>query len=73
MELSSNHQPVLYRKWRPRKFDDLVGQEPIVKTLQNAIQNNQSSHAYLFTGPRGTGKTTAGRIFAATINCQDKE
>ena len=73
MELSSNHQPVLYRKWRPRKFDDLVGQEPIVKTLQNAIQNNQSSHAYLFTGPRGTGKTTAGRIFASTINCQDKE
>ncbi|MDG1990227.1 MAG: DNA polymerase III subunit gamma/tau [Dehalococcoidia bacterium] len=73
MELASNHQAVLYRKWRPRKFDDLVGQEPIVKTLQNAIQNNQASHAYLFTGPRGTGKTTAGRIFAATINCKDKE
>lgn len=60
----------LYRKWRPRKFVDVVGQSHITKTLQNAILNNQFSHAYLFSGPRGTGKTSAAKIFAQAINCE---
>lgn len=60
----------LYRKWRPRKFADVVGQSHITKTLQNAILNNQFSHAYLFSGPRGTGKTSAAKIFAQAINCE---
>ena len=58
--MSANYQAVLYRKWRPRIFDDLVGQQSIVQTLVNSITNNQLAHAYLFSGPRGTGKTTAG-------------
>ena len=48
----------LYRVWRSQRFDDLVGQEAITKTLKNAIQQQKTSHAYLFTGPRGTGKTS---------------
>ncbi len=52
----------LYRVWRPQRFADLVGQEMITKTLQNAIVTGQTSHAYLFTGPRGTGKTSAAKI-----------
>ncbi|HEY4599861.1 MAG TPA: DNA polymerase III subunit gamma/tau [Cerasibacillus sp.] len=60
----------LYRKWRPRTFADVVGQSHITKTLQNAILNNQFSHAYLFSGPRGTGKTSAAKIFAQAINCE---
>ena len=59
----------LYRKYRPNKFDDVVGQNIIIKTLKNSIKNNHFSHAYMFFGPRGTGKTTVSKIFARSINC----
>lgn len=59
----------LYRKWRPQKFEDMVGQTAVTKTLKNAIIHHKTSHAYLFTGPRGTGKTSAAKIFAKVINC----
>lgn len=60
----------LYRTWRPRNFKDVVGQTHITRTLQNAIAQEKFSHAYLFSGPRGTGKTSAAKIFAKTINCE---
>lgn len=59
----------LYRVWRPQKFEDLVGQELITKTIKNALITKQTSHAYLFSGPRGTGKTSLAKIFAKAINC----
>src|SRR5690554_4006043 len=59
----------LYRTYRPQKFSEVVGQEHIVRTLQNSIENNKTSHAYLFSGPRGTGKTSVARIFAKALNC----
>lgn len=59
----------LYRKWRPQKFEDMVGQTAVTKTLKNAIIHHKTSHAYLFTGPRGTGKTSAAKIFAKAVNC----
>lgn len=59
----------LYRKWRPLTFEDVVGQPHITTTLKNQIKSNKTAHAYLFTGSRGTGKTTCARIFAKTINC----
>ena len=64
---------VLYRKWRPRTFGDLVGQEHIATTLKRAVSERRTSHAYLFTGPRGTGKTSSARILAKAVNCTGTE
>src|ERR671928_1724179 len=62
--------PALYRKYRPQGFDDVVGQEPVVRTLKNAIDAGQIRQAYLFAGPRGTGKTSLARILAKALNCE---
>src|ERR1700693_6230119 len=60
---------VLYRKWRPRAFAALAGQEAVVRTLPNAVASGKVAHAYLFSDPRGTGKTTTGRLLAKAVNC----
>ena len=61
----------LYRKYRPNNFDSVVGQNTIIKTLLNSVKNNSLTHAYMFFGPRGTGKTTVSKIFARAVNCLD--
>ena len=63
----------LYRKWRPRTFDDVVGQEHITDTLKRQVETGRLSHAYLFTGTRGTGKTTCAKILARAVNCQNPQ
>ena len=61
---------VLARKWRPRRFAELVGQEHVVRALSNALDSGRVHHAFLFTGTRGVGKTTIARIFAKSLNCE---
>jgi len=64
---------VLYRKYRPQTFAEIIGQEHIVQTLTNAISSGMVSHAYLFSGPRGSGKTTIARLLAKAVNCQNRK
>ena len=59
----------LYRKWRPQTFGEVSGQEHVLQTLKNAISSGRVAHAYLFSGPRGTGKTTMARLLAKAVNC----
>ena len=59
----------LYRKYRPQGFDEVIGQEPVVRTLKNAVAADNVRQAYLFAGPRGTGKTSLARILAKALNC----
>ena len=61
---------VIARRWRPQRFDEIIGQEHVSKTLSNAISNNRIAHSYIFTGPRGVGKTTSARILAKALNCE---
>jgi DNA polymerase-3 subunit gamma/tau len=68
--VSSPGYQVIARKWRPQTFDEVFGQDHVVRTLKNAITRNRIAHAYLFVGPRGTGKTTTARIFAKALNCE---
>ena len=63
----------LYRKYRPKAFSDVVGQEHITSTLLNEIKDGRVSHAYLFTGSRGTGKTTCAKILAKAVNCENSQ
>jgi DNA polymerase-3 subunit gamma/tau len=65
-----NGYQVIARRWRPKQFDELVGQDHIVQTLRNAIEGKRIAHAYLFVGPRGTGKTSSARLFAKSLNAE---
>jgi DNA polymerase-3 subunit gamma/tau len=62
----------LYRKYRPQTFDDLIGQAHVTTTLSREVADDRVAHAYLFTGPRGTGKTTTARILAKALNCPNR-
>ena len=64
---------VTARKWRPRRFDEVVGQDHITATLKNAIDSGRIAQCYLFCGPRGVGKTTTARILAKALNCADRQ
>ena len=69
--MSDQTYQVIARRWRPKQFSELVGQDHVVRTLGNAIEMNRIAHAYLFVGPRGTGKTTSARLFAKSLNWED--
>src|SRR5258707_17638 len=64
---------VIARKWRPQTFDEVTGQEPITRTLRNAIEHGRLHHAYLFSGARGVGKTTTARLLAKALNCHKSD